>query len=644
VTFRLLHADSSMGLAYLHESREPNPALGRAGMRALLSRELVLRRQLAAILRAGASGPVRIALPFVTDAGELRRAKELVFEERLELRKRREKHAERPQVGVIVETAAALLGARDLARESDFMLVNLDALTQHLLGADRDNLELKGWFEALHPCVMRALRTLVEVCAELGKPLGAFGVTATARQNLPFLVGVGLREFSAEPSDLRSIGNALDRIPTRTAQRAGQRARRQLVPGGDALAGRGLEARLRAFLSLFQRKTRSSTPLAGRTTCALAGGDAFPSSAFSAAATACTCASSLIANNAEPLPEIVASHAPASFAACSARAPPGMCGRRWGTCRRSSPPELEQVAVSRCAGLRAAARVAAGSRSRRPARRCAARASARSSSRASRPATRSRNATIRAVPGARRACVRPATGSDSTQPPNSAAVTLSGWPSRASASSSNSSRLTVRGPALAPSTSPRDDRRPRAPQPAARRDGARHLEFECDFLRRPGGHEPTFQAAQQQISRARRPMAFLTRPENQATLRRPRHDSRAHLQEQFQRQSGAIKSRPEIGGGAGDREAGGGAGGEGLGFPHDRGASIGLARPGRKGPTPHGPLWKIRGISHGWRLILVSTLDSVRPACGGLSQGWSKNRTQTLRTAAVPRGDTRPRP
>lgn len=220
VTFRLLHADSSMGLAYLHEAREPNPALGRSGVRALLSRELVLRRQLAAILRAGASGPVRIALPFVTDAGELRRAKELVFEERLELRKRREKHAEKPQVGVIVETAAALLGARDLARESDFMLVNLDALTQHLLGADRDNVELKSWFEALHPCVMRALRTLVEVCAELNKPLGAFGVTATARQNLPFLVGVGLREFSAEPADLRSIGNALDRIPTRTAQRA----------------------------------------------------------------------------------------------------------------------------------------------------------------------------------------------------------------------------------------------------------------------------------------------------------------------------------------------------------------------------------------------------------------------------------------
>jgi phosphoenolpyruvate-protein phosphotransferase len=224
VTFRLLDVDSSLGVPYLHPAREPNPALGRAGVRTLLSRDLVLRRQLQAILRAGAGHSVRVAIPFVTDTGEVRRVKEILFEEKLELRKSREAFAEKLGVGVVIETPAALLGARDLAREADFLLVGLDGFTQHLLAVDRDNDELRSWFEHVHPCVLRALRTLVEVCEELGKPLGVFGVTAMQSSNVPFLVGVGLREFCIEPSAIRRFLADVGRLTTRGAQRAAQTA------------------------------------------------------------------------------------------------------------------------------------------------------------------------------------------------------------------------------------------------------------------------------------------------------------------------------------------------------------------------------------------------------------------------------------
>jgi phosphoenolpyruvate-protein kinase (PTS system EI component) len=220
----LLHVDSSHALAYVHAGREPNPALGRAGMRALLSRELVLRRQLQAILRAGAGRDVRIALPFVTDTSELRSVKEILFEERLELKKQGQPFAERLGLGVVVETPSALLAARDLARESDFLLVGLDALTQYLLAVDRDNPELRHWFDNLHPCVLRALRTLVEVCEELQKPLGVFGVTAVQPSNVPFLIGVGLRRFCVEPGNLRDFVGEVSRVSSRSAQRAAQMA------------------------------------------------------------------------------------------------------------------------------------------------------------------------------------------------------------------------------------------------------------------------------------------------------------------------------------------------------------------------------------------------------------------------------------
>ncbi len=224
VTFRLLDADSGLGLDYLHPQREPNPSLGRAGVRALLSRELVLRRQLEAILRAGAGGEARIAVPFVCDVAELRRVKECLFEERLELRKRGVAHAARTALGAVIETPAALLGARDLAREADFLVVALDGLTQHLLAADRDNPELKRYFESLHPIVLRALRTLVEISDELRKPLSVFGVALSQPQSAHFLIGLGLREFLLEPSAAPAFIARARQIATPLARRVANAA------------------------------------------------------------------------------------------------------------------------------------------------------------------------------------------------------------------------------------------------------------------------------------------------------------------------------------------------------------------------------------------------------------------------------------
>lgn len=224
VTFRLLHADSSLEITYLHEKREFNPALGRAGVRALLSREQVLRRQLQAILVGGVGGKVRVVVPFVTDCGELRRVKEIVFEERLELKKNKERHLERCELGVVLETPASLLGASDLAREADFLLISLDSLQQHLLAADRENHELLATFESLHPYVVRALQTVVGVAAEEGKPLSVFGVTAVQPSNVPFLIGAGLREFCVPPVGLKDFVDELAKISVRQARKAADAA------------------------------------------------------------------------------------------------------------------------------------------------------------------------------------------------------------------------------------------------------------------------------------------------------------------------------------------------------------------------------------------------------------------------------------
>ena len=223
VTFRLLNADAGLELAYLHPHPETNPHLGRSGIRALLGAERVLRRQLQAILVAAGEAEVRIAVPFVTDCGELRRLKEVLFEERFELKKEGQSVPDSVALGAVIETPAALLGMRDLARECDFLTINLDSLVQYLLAADRENAELSDRFEGLHPMVLRALFKAVEVAGEEGTELGVFGVTASEEANLPLLLGVGLRRFAVPPSQLRiarrSLGASDTLITTETARR-----------------------------------------------------------------------------------------------------------------------------------------------------------------------------------------------------------------------------------------------------------------------------------------------------------------------------------------------------------------------------------------------------------------------------------------
>ncbi len=224
VTFRLLQADSSLGLAWLHPAREPNPALGRAGVRALLLREAVLRRQLQAILRASAGASAAILLPFVTDAGELRRVKEILFEERLEQKKSGASYGQRLPLGVALETPASILSARGLARECDFLVLALDGAIQHLLSADRENAEVAGWFEALHPCVLRSLSDVVRACEEFSRPLSVFGLTALRPHILPFLIGLGLRRFLVPPAGLREFLAEVARIDSAQARSAARTA------------------------------------------------------------------------------------------------------------------------------------------------------------------------------------------------------------------------------------------------------------------------------------------------------------------------------------------------------------------------------------------------------------------------------------
>lgn len=224
ITFRLLDVDSSSRLegfsqAWKSAKSEGNPALGMKSIRALFKEPQILRVLLRALLRASAQGDVRVVVPFVTDASDVRRVKELMFDEKQALRKARVPHGDRVPVGAMIEIPAAALGARDLLGETDFLIVALDSLVQYLLAADRENEDLRGSFAVVHPMVLRAVRDIVAAADGLDREVIVHGELVANPANLPLLLGAGVRRFGVAPVAFPTFKRALAEMDLREARR-----------------------------------------------------------------------------------------------------------------------------------------------------------------------------------------------------------------------------------------------------------------------------------------------------------------------------------------------------------------------------------------------------------------------------------------
>jgi phosphotransferase system enzyme I (PtsI) len=221
VTFRLLDVSSSWEVHYLHDSREPNPALGKVGVRVLLDRGNVLRRQLEAILRVAVEGTrVRIAVPFVTDVSELRRVKEALFDVRAELQRSGHRLSDSIEVGAVIATPAAALGVDSLLPEVDFLYLAVDALAQYVLAADRENHDMAEYFETLHPSVLRLVRSVIDAARASGRNLRVFGPGALGPAVLPLLIGAGVTDLCVPPVVLADVQRTLASIDTGRAREA----------------------------------------------------------------------------------------------------------------------------------------------------------------------------------------------------------------------------------------------------------------------------------------------------------------------------------------------------------------------------------------------------------------------------------------
>jgi phosphotransferase system enzyme I (PtsI) len=177
---------------------EANPALGLRSIRLCLSQlgRHLFKVQLRGLLRASAHGPLKIMFPMISGIAELRAAKAVVDEVKLELQQDGLAFDENVKLGIMIEMPSAALSADFLAQECDFFSIGTNDLIQYTMAVDRGNEYVSYLYEPLHPALLRLLREVARAAHSTKIPVTVCGEMAGEPMIAPVLIGLGIRELS----------------------------------------------------------------------------------------------------------------------------------------------------------------------------------------------------------------------------------------------------------------------------------------------------------------------------------------------------------------------------------------------------------------------------------------------------------------
>lgn len=217
LTIRTLDAGGDKLLDGFQHVSEQNPALGMRAIRLSLNMPDEFKKQLRAILRVSACGPVRIMFPMISGLDELRRAKRLLAESMAELEAAGIPFDRNLKVGIMIEIPSAVTMADLLAVEVDFFSIGTNDLIQYILAIDRSNEHLSEFYQPLHPAVLRSLQRVVEVARAAGIEACICGEMAGDPLYLPILLGLGFTELSMSAASIPRVKQILRRCSLKLA-------------------------------------------------------------------------------------------------------------------------------------------------------------------------------------------------------------------------------------------------------------------------------------------------------------------------------------------------------------------------------------------------------------------------------------------
>ena len=205
VIIRTLDIGADKQAAYFNLPQEENPALGYRAIRICLTQTDIFKTQLRALLRASAYGQIAIMFPMITSVWEVRRIKEILKEVKEELRADNIPYNEEVEIGIMIETPAAVMVSRELAKEVDFFSVGTNDLTQYTLAIDRQNPKLDEFYDPHHPAVLAMIQMATDSIHAEGKWIGICGELGADLEMTETFLKMGIDELSVSPSMILSV-------------------------------------------------------------------------------------------------------------------------------------------------------------------------------------------------------------------------------------------------------------------------------------------------------------------------------------------------------------------------------------------------------------------------------------------------------
>ena len=199
VIIRTLDIGADKQVDYFHMEKEENPAMGYRAIRICLDRPEIFKTQLRAIYRASYYGTISIMFPMIISVKEVKRIKEIVAEVKAELATEGIPFKD-CELGIMIETPAAVMISDLLAEEVDFFSIGTNDLTQYTLAIDRQNPKLDSFYDSHHEAILRMLQMVVDNGHKHGCWVGICGELGADTTLTSTFLKMGFDELSVSPA------------------------------------------------------------------------------------------------------------------------------------------------------------------------------------------------------------------------------------------------------------------------------------------------------------------------------------------------------------------------------------------------------------------------------------------------------------
>lgn len=207
VIIRTLDIGADKQVGYFNLPREENPALGFRAIRICLTDKEIFKTQLRALYRASAYGNLSIMFPMITSLEEVLEIKEIIKEVKAELKQTGIGFKEDLEIGIMIETPAAVMISDELAQEVDFFSIGTNDLTQYTLAIDRQNPKLDKFYNPHHKAILKMIQITADNAHKYGKWIGICGELAGDLSLTETFLRMGIDELSVSPALVLGLRN-----------------------------------------------------------------------------------------------------------------------------------------------------------------------------------------------------------------------------------------------------------------------------------------------------------------------------------------------------------------------------------------------------------------------------------------------------